>query len=117
MTDEILYHPEVFMPEWFEMPTERVQLLYTKHALYACSNDRYGAIPVFKTIPLDKFELVELGVVNEKVSKIVVRGHFDSTRDIVFALIPGVAYKVKTCWYNLRTDKHKTLNTERYATA
>lgn len=132
---ETLYHPEVFIPQWFEMPTERVHLVYTKHALYACNNDRYGAIPVFLTIPLDKFELVELGVKDSKVnqlgipakrevSKIVVRGHFDDTRDITFALIPNQGirdgkpvYRVKTVWFNLNSDKHKSLNRSRYAVA
>ena len=126
---EILYHPEVFTPDWFEMPVERAVLKYSKHALYACNNDRYGAIPVFETIPLSRFTLVELGVrkakLNQlgipahphKVSKIVVRGTFDATRDSTFVLVPrGGSYFVKTCWFNLRSDKHTTLRRERYAT-
>ena len=129
MTDEILYHREIFIPDWFEMPTERVKLKYSSHALYACNNDRYGAIPVFKTLPLCRFRLVELGVKKPKVnqlglpakrvvSKIVVRGKFDETRDIVFVLIPRQGrYFVKTCWVNLRSDLHRTLRRDRYAIA
>lgn len=125
---EVLYHPEVFMPKWFTMPTERATLRYSHHALSALNNDRYGAIPQFESLPLCRFNLVELGVVKPKVnqlgmparparvSKIVVRGHFDSTRDIVFVLVPTGEgnYNVKTCWFNLRTDTHKTLRRERY---
>lgn len=129
MTDEILYHKSIFIPDWFEMPTDRVNLKYSKHALYACNNDRYGAIPVFRSLPLSKFTLIELGVKKPKVnqlgmpakrvvSKIVVRGTFDDTRDIIFVLIPGQHnYFVKTVWFNLRTDRHKTLNRNRYAVA
>lgn len=126
--DEILYHPEVFMPNWFEVPTERAVLRYSRHAMAACGSKR--GMPVFESIPLCRFELVELGVrknkVNQlgmparppKVSKIVMRGHYDDKRDIVFVLIPEDEYYfVKTCWYNNRTDRHKTLDRTRYATA
>lgn len=125
---ETIYSPEVYIPDWFEMPTERVKLRYSAHALYACNNDRYGAIPVFETIPLSRFNLVELGVgfgkvnrfgikAKRVVTKIVVRGKFDQDRDITFALIPSEQYYfVKTCWFNLSTDNHRTLMRKRYAT-
>lgn len=129
--DETLYHPEIFMPNWFEAPTERATLEYSRHALYALSNDRYGGIPQFETIPLCRFSVVELGVKHAKrnqlgvpaappqVSKIVVRGRYSSELDIVFVLCPrgNGKYFVKTCWFNRNDDKHKTLRRERYATA
>ena len=126
---ETLYHPDIFIPEWFKMPTERVVLSYSRHALYASNNDRYGAIPVFKSIPLCRFRLVELGVkygkpnqlgapAKREVSKIVVRGRYDEPRDVIFVLIPRNGdYFVKTVWFNLATDTHKTLKRERYAVA
>lgn len=115
---ETLYHADIFIPEWFEAPTERATLTYSRHALYAMNNDRYGAIPMFRTIPLSVFTLIELGVREDKVSKIVVRGRYDETRDVVFVLIPRDGdYFVKTVWFNLRTDSHKTLNRNRYAVA
>lgn len=114
---ETLYHPEVFIPESFTMPTERVRLSYSQHAQRASLNDRYGVIPAFETIPLSQFRLVELGMTNGKVSKIVVRGTFDAKRDVIFVLIPGPTYFVKTVWFNLRSDKHTTLNRSRYAAA
>ena len=127
---ETLYHADLFIPDWFTMPTERAMLSYTRHALYATNNDRYGAIPVFESIPLCQFTLIELGVKNGKpnqfgitakreVSKIVVRGKFDEDRDVVFVLIPEGEgrYTVKTVWMNMRTDTHNTLNKNRYAVA
>lgn len=130
MSEEILYHPSIFIPEWFTMPVGRAKLKYSRHALYATNNDRYGAIPVFDSIPLSQFTLVELGVRKPKinqlgipakrvVSKIVVRGRFDKTRDLVFVLVPQKddIYVVKTVWYNLRSDEHKTLDKTRYQIA
>lgn len=115
---ESLYHADIFIPDWFTMPTERATLTYSRHALYASNNDRYGAIPVFETIPLSAFTLIELGVTEDKASKIVVRGKFDEERDVIFVLIPRNGdYFVKTVWINLRTDEHKTLNRNRYAVA
>lgn len=126
---ETLYHADIFVPDWFKMPTERAALTYSKHALYATNNDRYGAIPVFESIPLSQFTLIELGVrqgkpnqfgisAKREVSKIVVRGAFDEDRDVIFVLIPrGGDYFVKTVWFNLRTDQHTSLNRKRYAVA
>lgn len=115
---ETLYHPEIFMPEWFTAPTERVTLKWSKHALRAGMNDRYGVIPVFKSIPLSKFKVVEIAAADGVCTKIVVRGRYDDERDVVFVLIPGTHHHfVKTVWFNKRTDKHKTLKRERYAVA
>lgn len=115
---ESLYHPEVYFPDWFVAPQERVALKWSKHATYARVDDRYGVIPAFKTIPLSMFSVVEFAASGENVTKLVVRGKFDETRDVVFVLIPGRKhYFVKTVWFNLRTDEHKTLNRKRYANA
>lgn len=115
---ETLYHPDVFLPAWFKAPTERVALTWSKHALLAGMNDKYGVIPVFRTIPLSQFEVVEIAAFENECTKLVVRGKFDETRDVVFVLIPGrESHFVKTCWMNLRTDRHKTLNRSRYAAA
>lgn len=113
---ETLYHPEVYLPRWFTMPTGRVTLDYTRHALRAAKSDRYGEVPIFETVNLDNLSLVEMGAVGKTVTKIVVRGGYDTLRDHVLVLIPGEVYTVKTVWYNLRTDNHRTLRRDRYAT-
>lgn len=130
LTKEILYHSEVFLPEWFKMPSKVVGLEYSSHAQNAMLNDRYGQIVQWRTLDLNKFDLIEIGVVKqkvikgvelfvtEKVSKLVVRGKYDSTHDITFALVPSQTFvwRVKTCWLNMNTDTHNTLDINRYAT-
>ena len=114
---ETLYHPDVFIPGWFTKPTGRAVLRYTKHARQAARTDRYGEVPLFESVNLDNLDLVEIGAENGQVTKLVLRGGYDTTRDHVLVLVPedGV-YIVKTVWYNLRTDKHRTLRRDRYAT-
>lgn len=115
---ETLYHADIFIPEWFTMPTERVRLEWSQHARKAAWEERYGRIPTFQTIPLSQFSLIELGVRDGAVSKIVVRGHYDSARDVIFVLCPeDTHYFVKTVWMNLRSDEHKSLDRSRYAVA
>lgn len=118
---ETLYHPKVFMPAWFKAPQERVALKWSNHAVRAGMNDRYGVIPVFKTLPLSQFEVVEIAAANNECTKLVVRGRFDNERDVVFVLIPpfepGRPYFVKTVWFNLNSDQHKTLDRSKYAAA
>ncbi len=113
----MLYSPAVYCPEWFSAPTCRINLKYTRHALYACNNDRYGSIPVFESIPLEKFRVVEFEAEGQDVHKIVVRGRFNDDLDCVFVLIPGNTYVVKTVWFNKASDNHDTLNASRYAKA
>lgn len=114
---ETLYCSDVFVPDWFVAPTERVALRWGKHALLAGMNDRYGVIPVFQSLPLSNFKVVEFAAVGREVTKIVVRGHYNDDLDVVFVLIPGRegAHFVKTVWFNKRNDTHKTLRRDRYA--
>ena len=98
------------------MPTARVSLNWTRHADSARTNDRYGIIPKVDTIPLSCFSVVEVGVENNKVCKIVVRGHWTKDLDVVFVLIPNAClpWTVKTVWINERNDSHKTLDRSKY---
>ena len=115
-----LYSPEVFMPDWFEKPTARVKLKYSNHARRESRSDRYGTVRIFESIPLSKFNVVEMEANTEtrEVTKLVVRGRLTETLDMVFVLIPGKDYHfVKTVWLNERTDTHKTLRREGYATS
>lgn len=98
------------------MPTARVRLLWTKHADHARTNDRYGDIPKVESIPLQSFQPIEVGVENGRVVKIVCRGHWTTTLDVVFVLIPTTrsSMTVKTVWVNERNDTHKTLDRSRY---
>ncbi len=113
-----LYHAEIRLPEGCHLPQHRVNLAWTHHARKAAHEDRYGDIPIFTTLPLSQFNVIEVETDhNGEVVKWLLRGRFDAERDVVFALIPEHfdTWTVKTVWYNLRSDAHQTLDRSRYA--
>lgn len=132
MGDEILYHTEIGFPKNFVPPKGRYDLEYSRHALEASLDDRYGKIPQLKTLSVDHMKIIELGVQDGRVSKILYRGtlscmecHQNKTpqsscphpkRDMCIVVIPKAKqpWYVKTVWINLQSDKHKTLDESKY---
>ena len=131
--DEILYHMEIGFPKNFRAPSGKYQLEYSRHAHEACLDDRYGYIPKLKQIDTDRMKIVELGVQDGRVSKILYRGTLPCMdchkagvdqrncphprRDMCIVVIPKAnqPWFVKTVWINLQSDKHKTLDERKYA--
>ncbi|QGH79527.1 hypothetical protein SEA_LIMPID_226 [Streptomyces phage Limpid] len=114
---ELLYHTEIGLPEGFRKPTERVRIRYGSHARMEAMKDRYGLIRLPNFLTLRRMRVIEVGMTNGKVSKILFRGRLDDTRDLCIVLIPGVDNKpwfCKTVWVNKNDDKHETLDTTRY---
>lgn len=110
-----LYHADIGLPDGFRLPARYVNLKWSRHALNARLDDRYGVIPEFAGISLPDFEVIEVGLTGRKVEKVVVRGHWTADLDVVFVLIPeGNEWFVKTVWSNRRDDTHKTLDRSRY---
>lgn len=109
-----LYHAEIGLPEGFVKPTGRVMLKWTRHADEARSNDRYGEIRRFKSATLDRLEVIEVGVTDGQVSKILFRGRYTDELDVCMVLVPGREWRVKTVWVNVRDDLHRTLDRSRY---
>lgn len=114
-----LYHADIKLPDGFVKPTGRVGLTWTRHALRAATDDRYGNIPIFKTATLDNLDIIEVGTENDRVVKIVFRGQMDAERDLVMVLIPDFSiyrgpWTVKTVWINEHNDKHSTLDHSKY---
>ena len=111
-----LYHVDIRLPDGFKLPARRVELAWTNHAKKACSNDRYGDIQQFSSIPLQVFKTIEVGVENNRVVKVVVRGRMTKDLDLVLVLIPNIdrPWTVKTVWINERNDLHKTLDHSKY---
>lgn len=111
-----LYHADIRLPEGFEQPTGRVGLEWTLHANRARHNDRYGEIRKFKTVTLDRMQVVEVGVKDGKVAKILVRGRYNDDFDCCMVLIPHevAPWTVKTVWLNSVDDTHSTLDRRRY---
>lgn len=112
-----LYHADIRLPDRFVMPSRVVRIAWTSHAEHARLDDRYGVIPRFDNLDLSKFRPIEVEVsdVTGNWTKIVCRARFDADTDVIFALIPGRVWKVKTVWLNRKDDNHKTLDRSRYA--
>ena len=94
----------------------RFDLAYSEHALRAAKTDRYGEVPLYDWAEFEAIDVVEVTVENGAAVKAVLRAPLDY-RDIVFVLakIPGSkSLLVKTVWFNLHTDQHKTLNERAY---
>lgn len=117
---EKLYHTEIGLPEGFQKPVGRVRVSYGKHARKEAFQDRYGVIKLPSFINLRRFRVIEVGMTEGKVSKILFRGTLDETRDLCIVLMPtsmeGVWF-AKTCWTNITSDSHRTLDTSRYQSA
>lgn len=113
-----LYHADIKLPTGFTLPNRVIDLKYTRHAVKASNNDRYGYIPILSTLDLGQCRTVEVGTLNGKVAKVVVRTHLDTNRDIVLVLIPhqptAHTWTVKTVWVNVTSDTHRTLDRSRY---
>lgn len=117
--DELLYHHTLGFPKDFVAPNKVVRVNYSSHAKREAVKDRYGILQLPKYVDLGLLEVIEVGMRNSAVSKIVFRGSLDETRDYCIVLIPNVPNQpwfAKTCWINLKSDKHKTLNMRRYET-
>jgi len=120
-----LYHREIGIPKaaLATIAGKNVRLTYTQHAMAEALRDRYGIInkpPFVATLDPEKIFEVEAHIENSGawfVTKIAMRMEYDNRRDLIVVLIPagqpGVL-KVKTLWTNLRTDKHVTLQKEKY---
>lgn len=114
---EKLYHSDIALPESFKAPEQRVKINYGAHARKEAFQDRYGKINLPSFVTLSDFRVIEVGMIDGNVSKILFRGKLDDTRDLCIVLIPGMDNRpwfAKTCWINLNTDTHKTLDTSRY---
>jgi hypothetical protein len=115
--NELLYHFEIGLPNGFSAPQQRVRVSYGPHARKEAFEDRYGKIKLPNFITLRRFKVIEVGMTEGNVSKILFRGRLDETRDLCIVLIPGVdnkPWRCKTVWVNKNDDKHRTLDTTRY---
>jgi hypothetical protein len=96
-------------------------LIWSRHAQLEILNDQYGILPPHEYVRNFvgcNWEVVEVET-NEygRVIKAVVRREVDSRRSLVLVIVPDGIDEglVKTCWTNLNTDNHNTLNKYVYA--
>jgi hypothetical protein len=110
---ESLYHSDIFLPGWFDKPTGLIRLNYGHHARQEAQEERLGRIQLPNFINLDDFRVIEIGVRSGRVSKMLVRGEYDSHFDVCFVIVPGEWF-VKTVWLNRWDDTHQNLVKSRY---
>lgn len=113
---EVLYHAEIGLPASFVAPTGVVCPKYSRHARAAAVTDRYGHMRLPSTICLSEATVIEVGYRNGRLHKILYRLKYNFDLDMCIVLIPGEWF-AKTCWFNERTDLHRTLDRSRYAVA
>lgn len=111
----MLYHREIFMPpKVANIKNASLPLLPTRHAEEAAAQDRYGRITIPARIEFNGSDIVEAEVIDGKTVKIVVRLKYDDTRDAIYVVaLPDC--RLKTVWFNLKSDFHGTLDRSRYA--
>ena len=113
---ETLYHKDVGFPNDLDMPrgfTPVMNLKYGGHAKEQALEDKYGAIQLPQRIDLRKGEIFEIGVKGKVVTKLGIRFKYDDSRDIIIIVNPADGF-VRTVWFNVAGDKHKTLDTSKY---
>ncbi len=111
MNEARLHHESQFAPNTFVLPADEITLTYSNHALDRAIEYNLR-LPV--QISLAMFKVIEIEFTGAKVTKLLIRGAYNSKEDLLLALIPGRNF-VKTCWTNRKNDQHRTLDMSKYS--
>lgn len=82
---------------------------YSNHALSEAKKDDIVTLPTKLKNP----RVVEVGLRDGNIKFLVCRADFSTDNDIVL-VIDVISLTVVTCWLNLVTDHHETLDLSRY---
>lgn len=109
-----LYHRDVFMPEIVKnAPSMTLCLRMTRHAEEASHTDRYGHLAIPSSITFTGKDIVEAEYIDGRINKIVIRLKYNDKLSAVYVcLLDGT---LKTVWFNMTDDDHKTLDRSKYA--
>ncbi|KVP17248.1 hypothetical protein [Burkholderia ubonensis] len=111
----MLFHKDVYAPVQLFQSPGALSLHYTRHALAAAHEDRYGDLTnhLIPKLFVASGEIVEVEcAMTGRILKRVIRHQVTEHLDLVWVvMVDGV---VKTVWGNLHDDHHKTLNRGRY---
>lgn len=123
------YHVDVGdgFPDDAVIPVGKMYLRLTYHAQNSAKRKKYlnpgeRSLNVPSCITVSQSEVFEYDPTDGGgCGKICVRQSYDSTRDIIYAILldgsigdPSNTYTVKTVWVNSCDDTHDTLRTEQY---
>lgn len=115
MTGIKKYHFEIGLPKGFNGAMGVIPLEYTKHALEAAENDRYGKIKLPKEIDTNRAKVIEVEMRGREVLKVLYRVKCTKGLDLLVACMPmSDCFKVRTVWLNLASDAHGTLDASKY---
>lgn len=107
----LMFHKDVFIPDFAKVPLHEGPVRYAKHANHvsagAGSYDQIPLPPVFVAKNATLVE-VEINPVTGEVEKQVWRQPLNDEFDLCFPMLPDGF--IKTVWLNHKTDTHKTLN-------
>lgn len=109
----MLFHRDIGFPKNITMLTGILRLSYSNHAKRAAHDDRYGIMELPETLDVTNGTPVEIEVQNGVVVKAVYRAQYDHELDMVIVVQPDGF--VRTVWFNMRSDKHATLDHSKYS--
>ncbi len=112
-----LFHREVFLPQVIlDLGARTIQPRVTNHARRAALQDRYGEITIPESVTFSGADVIEAEMEDGRVVKLVIRAPYDAARDLVLAIgFEGGQSFLKTVWFNLKSDGHRTLDRSRYS--
>jgi len=113
MANTTTYHVDIGLPPVALGLSFATMLRYTKHALDAARDDRYGPVELPKVFNSTQARLIEATVEGEKVVKAVYRQPLDDWRDLCLVIALETS-RVLTVWVNEKLDHHKTLDRSKY---
>ena len=109
------YHKIKGFPKSIILPTKAYLLNYSLHAKREAIADCYS--PDNCQLPLwlnfSEVEIFEIEVENLKVTKVGCRISYNDKLDLTL-IICITDYSVKTVWFNLKSDRHKTIDLSKY---
>ena len=111
------YHKQLGLPKGSaELWAGRLQLRYGNHAQSEADVDRYGRAELFGEAEFEAADVVEVEVAQGQPVKAVLRFPYDDDKDLVMVLQRperSVSF-VRTVWFNLVSDKHRSLDHSKY---
>ena len=121
--ETLLFHKDVFAPDFLFQTSDILRLRYGPHALDAAENDHYGDLRPHLPRRVDlgdpDLSIVEVEVLrngdNASISKRVVRYPVSNTLTLV--LVVTADGFVRTVWGNRTDDNHRTLKRHLYVQA
>lgn len=111
INSEKVFHRDVYLP--FPPHVTLTYLLLSRHAK---ERAREKGIRLDNLTPETLLEVIEVTIQGSSITKMLVRGSYDSHRDICIVFIPSLSGSsfIKTIWLNYKSDKHATLDKSKF---